>query len=775
MNVQIKKQPIPRGREGMRAAGRVAAGQAVAFLLGFALAQTVVFEDYVPFGVAAAASAPREYTVATALGAIGGSILSSGAAGGFRMIAAVFAAAAIRWLTSGMFRAAKGAPFAAIVSFVCVMATGLVVMTVQGASTTGVILYLSEGMLSGGAAYFFRRTATMTKGFRPAGMSSQELTCWMITAAVVTLSLVPFHIGFLSPARVAVVMAVLFAARFGRETGGAIAGIAAGLVIALSSDSLSFAAASFSFGGLMAGVFSPMGTVACALAFAVSNGLFALGAIDSVQTLYILYEILAGGVLFLIVPRKWSAKIAERIVPAPDIPDADGLKKSVVMHLRYASAALCDVSQTVEQVSDKLQRISLPGVDTVLAQTEETACRGCGMRVYCWETARGETLDALIEASKQLRRKDKLSPELLPREFMARCAHPDRVLGTLEDKYTSFLAQEAAERRVSEIRSVVSEQFDGISDMLADMASEIEQARHYDAQNAQRMDDALRAAGIIPMDLSCSIDRYGRMTAEIRLDSEGGERVNRAILMRELSRACGRDFDVPCVTDIAGGKLLTISEKAALCVDFGAAQYACGDNRLCGDAYEYFADGKGRSVMILSDGMGQGGRAAVDGAMASGLMARLVKAGFGFDCALGIVNSAMLFKSGDESLATLDVACIDLFDGHTDFFKAGAPATIIRRGGKVSCAEGASLPAGILKEVSFDRSSATLARGDIVLMVSDGVIADGMDWIGVELEVWKDGSASQLAEHIADYARRRRQGDKEDDITVLAAIIEKGV
>ena len=224
MNVQIKKRPIPHGGEGLRTAARVAAGQAAAFLLGFALAQTVVFEDYVPFGVAAAAAAPREYSVATALGAIGGSILSASAAGGFRMIAAIFAAAAIRLLTSGMFRAAKGAPFAAAVAFVCVMATGLVVMTVQGASTTGVILYLSEGMLSGGAAYFFRRTATMTKGFRPAGMSSQELTCWLITAAVVLLALVPFHIGYLSPARIAVVLAVLFAARYGHETGGAIAG-----------------------------------------------------------------------------------------------------------------------------------------------------------------------------------------------------------------------------------------------------------------------------------------------------------------------------------------------------------------------------------------------------------------------------------------------------------------------------------------------------------------------------------------------------------------------
>ena len=92
----------------------------------------------------------------------------------------------------------------------------------------------------------------------------------------------------------------------------------------------------------------------------------------------------------------------------------------------------------------------------------------------------------------------------------------------------------------------------------------------------------------------------------------------------------------------------------------GAAQHACDQGQLCGDHYDVFADGRGRMVVIISDGMGTGGRAAVDGAMAAGIMGKLIKAGLGFDCALRIVNSALVVKSGDESLATLDVATVDL-------------------------------------------------------------------------------------------------------------------
>ncbi len=70
--------------------------------------------------------------------------------------------------------------------------------------------------------------------------------------------------------------------------------------------------------------------------------------------------------------------------------------------------------------------------------------------------------------------------------------------------------------------------------------------------------------------------------------------------------------------------------------------------------------------------MGSGGRAAVDGAMASGLISRLLQAGFRSDSALRMVNSALMVKSGDESIATVDIACLDLFSGHLDSLKAGA-------------------------------------------------------------------------------------------------------
>jgi stage II sporulation protein E len=194
---------------------------------------------------------------------------------------------------------------------------------------------------------------------------------------------------------------------------------------------------------------------------------------------------------------------------------------------------------------------------------------------------------------------------------------------------------------------------------------------------------------------------------------------------------------------------------------------------MCGDSYNWFYDSKGRIVFVLSDGMGAGGRAAVDSAMATGLMSRLIKAGFGFDCSLRILNSSMLFKSTDESLATVDISCLDLFTGQIDLFKAGAAPTVIRRSGRSGKAQSTSLPAGILREIGFDKASVKIHSGDILLMMSDGVTAEGTDWIYEELENWGNGTAQQLSQRIAAEAKRRRTDGHEDDITVIAAIIER--
>ena len=438
-----------------------------------------------------------------------------------------------------------------------------------------------------------------------------------------------------------------------------------------------------------------------------------------------------------------------------------------------ASEALVDVSDTVAQVSKELGKINAPDFKTVLAFIEQDACSGCKLRMHCWEKKSDQTLEAVMLMLNYLKSGDIPQNEPQLDEFRGRCLRVKKMEDVIKNRYSQYTSHLAAENRIEEVRQVISEQFEGISDMLKELAVEFANGEQFDALSAESAVASLNNLGIQADDCSAKIDKYGRMSLEMKIKTNQNTVLNRLQIMKMLSLACERDFDIPNITKTADGALMTVNEHAVLRIDIGSEQPCAAAGSICGDSYKYFNDGKGHFIIILSDGMGTGGRAAVDGAMASGLMARLLKAGFGYDCSLKIINSAMLFKSSDESLATMDIASIDLFTGNTELYKAGAAPTLVRRNGKSGRAESTSLPIGILKDVSFDRAGIRLRANDILLMVSDGVTFDGTEWLRQELENWRDGGAQDLAEHICDCARRRQTAGKPDDITVIAAIIEK--
>lgn len=753
------------------AGSRLLGLQAAAFAAGFFMARSQVLTLYTPLGVAFVAGVPGEYTFASAAGALIGYLLPRGEESNIRYMGATALTALMVWLLGCFVKPMQRPAFSALysgVSLLCVLS----VLAIAGEGSASVAEILGESALAAGAAYFFSCFGITLQSKRKV-LSAHETAAAAISVTLLLTAFMNVQLFDIAPARIAAVIVLLYAARYGKEPFGAIAGIAAGFAVYLFDPDLTAAAIGLALGGLIAGIFSPLGKLGTAVGLIAANGLIAIQNYHPAM-LPLLYEILAATVIFTVLPGRINRFFSKLFSPTPEGILVEGLRDSMVMRLQFAAEAVRDVSKTVEDVSARLKKLSSPTFERIFEKTELDACASCSMRIYCWESNRGGTLSALLAATKKLRKNSAVSMEDLPSDFFQHCVHPDRLLDALADHFADFLAKDAAQRRLEEIRNVIAEQFEGVSDMLSGLSEEFRLSQRYDYSAACDIRSALLSMGLTPLDISCRVDRYNRLTAEIRLEHADSQRVNRSILMRQLSEKCEREFEVPTLSDSGRSLLITLSEKAEYSVDFGVAQFCYQDNKLCGDAYQSFHDGRGRFVMIVSDGMGKGGRAAVDGAMASGLMARLLKAGFDSDSALKIVNSAMLYKSTDESLATIDVTILDLFSGVTEFCKAGAPATLLRRNGKAGIADGENLPAGILQGVEFDHTQTTLSTGDMIVMLSDGALTDGTDWIGVELEVWNRGSAQQLADHLADYARRRCTDGRGDDITVAVAILEKG-
>ena len=132
------------------------------------------------------------------------------------------------------------------------------------------------------------------------------------------------------------------------------------------------------------------------------------------------------------------------------------------------------------------------------------------------------------------------------------------------------------------------------------------------------------------------------------------------------------------------------------------------------------------------------------------------------------VELLRIAQSEDESLSTVDLASVDLYNGELTLKKAGAAMTFIRRGGRVITREMPSLPAGILNNIKFSTDTLNLSAGDMVVMVSDGVVTGDEKWLERLIRTWHKGSAQELAQAVVEEAIRRRDQIRDDDITAVA-------
>lgn len=745
-------------------------------ILSAIVSGTVILNSLSPFGVAAVAAVSPGMSLFALAGSVIGYALSSGITGTMKYIAAAVLVAAIKWVFGTLGSVDKKRIFAPFVAAASMLATGLAVNIGDGMYIYDVVLSFSDAALAMGAVYFFKKAIhTIINKKSLKGLSAGELCSVLVLLSVVLMSLSGLTIGMISIGRVLSVIIILLAARYGKESYGSIAGITTGIAMSLGSGSMLYIVAAYAFGGLLAGVFSPLGKVALSVAFILSNGLtFIMAGMD---TLTILYETMAATLIFMLLPIRLGGDIVSGVVDS-DISaayDVKDIRRHLTMKLKYISATFEDISKSIKTVTEKLQYVSGADITDVYSNAAEDVCRKCAMKMYCWESCYGDTMNAFNDMTPELKKKGKISSENASTFLKSRCKKIDLLTASINRAYSDHLAYEGAKRKVNEVRSLLSDQYDCISGVFKELCDELSTIDKPDIKTAQKARSVFDNNKIKIKELCSYVDIYGKTSVEIDCETKELENTDLKQLTESLSSVCGIDFDKASMIRIGKDTKITMYEKASYSIDFGVAQFAHNHSAVCGDAYDYFIDNKGYAHMILSDGMGSGNRAAIDGTMATGLLTKLLKAGFSFDCAVSLVNSALMTKSDEEMLTTLDVACFDMYTGKAEFLKAGAAPTFIKKSGRAGRVETDSLPLGILKNISFEKNAISLSKGDMIVMVSDGVIAAGDEWVCAEIESYSGNDPKEFANRIARIAKQRRIDGHDDDVTVMVGMIAKGI
>ena len=150
------------------------------------------------------------------------------------------------------------------------------------------------------------------------------------------------------------------------------------------------------------------------------------------------------------------------------------------------------------------------------------------------------------------------------------------------------------------------------------------------------------------------------------------------------------------------------------------------DNTLSGDKGASFRLGKWYYV-LLCDGMGSGQAAAGEAAAAVAVLERLLKAGMAPAEAMQLLNGVYLLRD-DGGFATVDLVQADLVTGKALLYKWGGAPSYLKRRGSVEVVGSITPPPGISShDAPPEGLSLSLSRGEILILVSDGVSGPGVE------------------------------------------------
>lgn len=729
------------------------------FAVGFFLAQFKAVEDISPFSCAFVSAVYPEYCFIAFSGSAMGYFFSQPWQNALRYLFALGFICAFRLFILKKIPEKQSTVAECVVAFGSCLCASVGYMALTEFSFYSVAMAFCEAGLAVLCVTAYKKAASVPLlSLGISNISTHDSVSLVFCVCAFFMCASGAVIGFVSPARILAAVIVIFVAHYKGVAASAVAGICAGLSFFLPQGE-SFLFAVYSLGALSAGIFSLLGQYTTAISFALCGSIVSIFASFNGHGISAVAEVIVAAGVYSMIPPSAILSFQEQLRKCGLVKDRD-VERQVCANLNLAAGKVEEVSDIVMRVGERLDKIINPEINQVFSKMQQGLCSGCLRKSECWNRYFSETaFDIMVMSGIQKGNSHKTSLE-------KRCIRPLALADEVSKYYPEFVSAVATKVKIKEMRDLLSEQFLSVSLFLTETAKNASFNGVVDKPKSRSIKTALSDGGIYTDSIRYMTDLSGRITVQAVINESNA--ISDCEKMKSVIEfITARKFERPEIAVCDTRTEISFEEKSRYKIRYGSSQLPCAKNKICGDSIGYTKDLYSNEYAFLSDGMGTGTRAAIDAAMTCGLLEKLLGCGFSFESALRVVNSSLMMKSTDESLATADCLCINPFSGGAVFYKAGAAISFVRRGNSVSVVEEISMPIGIIKNISFAKSSLQLQTGDIVVLVSDGVTCGDCGWISDELLAWSTGNMNDLAAHISSLARLRADKNYEDDITVL--------
>lgn len=366
--------------------------------------------------------------------------------------------------------------------------------------------------------------------------------------------------------------------------------------------------------------------------------------------------------------------------------------------------------------------------------------------------------------------------EKLAQTFGCDCRQRDQTACTVLEQEPE---QMEWKNRYYESQQAIGAQFHEMGTMIANVAGEVASVRDITVSVEDSLRKQFKRQKLYMSYLQVLEYENGRQEAYLTLSSKRGRYLTAKEISEMMSRGTGRRF-CPSLDgrSVVAGEPVTIKleEEPGFRVLTAVARQTKAEEVISGDTFSTALLPMGKMLLCLSDGMGSGENAFAESEMATDLMEQLLEAGFSVPTSARIANAAMVLCREEQHPTTLDVCVVDRYTARCELLKQGACPTFVKRRSQVEVIDAPTLPAGILGGMTPDSSFWQLEAGDLLIMVTDGVL-EGMEGEDKE-EAFKDflrACPAQNPKELSAEVLSAALSDSEarDDMTVLVAAVWK--
>lgn len=398
-------------------------------------------------------------------------------------------------------------------------------------------------------------------------------------------------------------------------------------------------------------------------------------------------------------------------------------------------------------------------------------CKGCAESKHCHRTFSEDSEKIFKELISIALERGKVTILDFPSYLSSRCGRVNTLISQINTLTMQYKSYSSLVGNVDMSKLLISDQLEGVSGIMKDLASEVESEISFDSKRENRLIEELSAHNIICTDaLLYEKDARSSMASLVVREED----VNKLKLQDITSKICGGKMAIFETSPSPRQGLVNVLMKTSPKYDciFGLASSPKSGNTLSGDCHAVERLDGDKFIFAICDGMGNGDKAGEKSQRAISLVENFYRAGFDNDIILSSVNKLLNLEK-DDIFSTIDICVVDLKNGIADFVKMGSSSSFIRGREECKIIESGALPIGVLPDVSPLTKKVVLSDKQFIVMASDGVV----DTFGSDEEMRdflytiKSANPQEYADEILSKAIANNNGYAVDDMTVIVVKI----